>query len=496
MTSAKDDLVTQLQCHVPSPSLPPDPNVESLLVFSDVHLGSDLNDHTKSPKRSARIDQDLVAFLTHYTSAPAPKGRWRMVIAGDFIDFIGMTVEPDEVPLSTELDEEERAHGLGNARDHARAKLRRVAKRHEDVFAALAEFLARGHALTVVHGNHDVEFHWDEVKNDLRAILLAHARRARPDADEADFLARIDFNVWFFYWKGVAYIEHGHQYDPYCATENAMAPLSPLDPRRIARGFSDILLRYVVRPTRGMFEHGHENLGLPDYVRFGLRLGARGGWDLLMRFARAVIELFRLRRSYFTEAAGALRAEHERRMELLAEATRIGVERIRALAALQSPPVTRSIRGILASVLLDRLALGLLATILLVLTALLGAWRGQFLVASALVAVAWPFAHWQLARLRRIDPAEEMEGRAHHLARLLPAALVVMGHTHTPMHKPIADGAATYINLGAWAEDEPAPGAHGAEAPRTHLVIHIEAGQPVADLRIWEPSGPRHFGGA
>ena len=30
-----------------------------------------------------------------------------------------------------------------------------------------------------------------------------------------------------------------------------MAPLSPLDPRRIARGFTDVFLRYVVRPTRG-----------------------------------------------------------------------------------------------------------------------------------------------------------------------------------------------------------------------------------------------------
>jgi hypothetical protein len=275
-----------------------------------------------------------------------------------------------------------------------------------------------------------------------------------------------------------------------------MAPLSPIDPRRVARGFSDVLLRYVVRPTRGMFEHGHENLGLPDYVRLGVRLGVRGGFALFVRFLRAVIELFRLRRAHFSDAARALRAEHERRVELLAEATRIGMDRLRALAALQSPPVTRSIRGILASVLLDRLALGLAATVLLVVTGAVGAYHGQFLVASGLVLVAWPFAHWQLARQRKIDPAEEMFERAHHLARLLPAAFVVMGHTHTPVQQPIADGAATYINLGAWAEDEPSsPGDTSAQAPRTHLVIHIEGGRAVADLRTWEPTGPRRFTG-
>src|SRR6185295_18713547 len=66
-----------------------------------------------------------------------------------------------------------------------------------------------------------------------------------------------------------------------------------------------------------------------------------------------------LRKASLSEAARTLREEHERRMALLSEATRIGLDRLRALAALQVPPVTRSIRGILASVLLDRLAVGI-----------------------------------------------------------------------------------------------------------------------------------------
>ena len=40
-----------------------------------------------------------------------------------------------------------------------------------------------------------------------------------------------------------------------------MAPLSPMDPKRIARSFWDVLLRWVVRPTRGMPEYGHERMG-------------------------------------------------------------------------------------------------------------------------------------------------------------------------------------------------------------------------------------------
>src|ERR1700735_4209647 len=120
---------------------------ESLLIFSDVHLGSDLNDCTPNvTHRSASIDRDLVLFLAHYRREKPGGDRWRIVIAGDFIDFIGMAIA---VPaqLSTAPNDEERAHGLGNASDHARVKLGRVAIRHADVFAELAGFVAEGNAL-------------------------------------------------------------------------------------------------------------------------------------------------------------------------------------------------------------------------------------------------------------------------------------------------------------------------------------------------------------
>jgi UDP-2,3-diacylglucosamine pyrophosphatase LpxH len=487
---------------VSPPSTPPVAPRESLLVFSDVHLGSDLNDRTKPgdhSRRSELIDSDLVAFLNHYRNEPPEADRWRMVIAGDLIDFIGMTVEPDGEPLTTELNIEEKEHGLGNASDHARAKLRRVAARHEDVFEALARFVAHGHALTVVHGNHDVEFHWDDVKADFIAILLAHADRisrqsgvGKSTIDREAFLALIDFRAWFFYWGGVAYIEHGHQYDPFCATENLMAPLSPLDPRRVARGFCDVLLRFVVRPTRGMREHGHEQMGLFDYLGFGAKLGMGGMARLGLRFGEAVVELFRLRREYLSEAAATLKIEHERRVTALAEATRIGMDRIRALVALQRPPITRSIRGILASVLLDRLALAFVASILLIVTGILGAYSGRYFGASVCVALAWILGHRYLAGQRKIDPTDELAERATHLARLLPAALVVMGHTHAPVEVAMNDGAAKYVNLGSWAEEEP-DSTLSQRAARTHLVVHLEDGRPVAELRAWEAEGPRRF---
>ncbi|MBL9108611.1 MAG: hypothetical protein JNM74_05045, partial [Myxococcales bacterium] len=172
-------------------------------------------------------------------------------------------------------------------------------------------------------------------------------------------------------------------------------------------------------------------------------------------------------------------------------------DRLRALAALQAPPITRSIPGILGSVLLDRLALGLFSSLALAIVAVVGMFHGRFLYGAIGVVAAWVLAHVYLAKQRTLDPAEEMAARAGTLARLLPAAFVVMGHTHIPVVEPVSDGGdATYINLGSWAEEEELQGdAHPYRAARTHLVIELDEGRPKAELRAWRGDGPHKYEG-
>lgn len=485
---------------------------ESLLVLSDVHLGSDLNVQaltTGFGRRSKKVDDDLVRLLEHYRKATPTGARWRVVIAGDFIDFIGMAIPAGDAELETALNDEEREHGVGNAEDHALLKWRRVLERHPAVFCALAGFIADGHAITIVHGNHDVELYWPKVQAGIRESLVSSALVAgaitgvAKTPEELD--AEIEFCPWFFYQQGVAYIEHGHQYDPLCATESILAPLSPLDPRRIAQGFCEVFLRYVVRPTRGIREHGHEHTGIVDYVRMGMNLGLRGMLTLGLRFALGVIELIRVQRGFLTDAARQLKAENERRMTELAQKTRLGLDRLRELAALQVPPVTRSIYGILASVLLDRLAVAFGACAALAVLVPLAIHRhhahlsGFPTLASAIgiVVFGWIVSYMYMSARRTIDPALHMSERATKLVKLFPAAFVVMGHTHAPMRQPIGEHA-TYINLGSWDEDEtteadPIP----YEAARTHLVIHPAAepeAEPVAVFLRWDSKdGPREF---
>ncbi|MCA9594647.1 MAG: metallophosphoesterase [Myxococcales bacterium] len=463
---------------------------DNLIVLSDVHLGSDLvqflrPDAPRRGKASLARDRELTALLDWYRERREGGRPWRLVIAGDFVDFVGMSVDAESDEIQTELSDEEREHGLGSAVDHTLIKLRRVAREHAEVFQALARFIAAGNTLVVVRGNHDVDLHWEPVQAAFRRVLEGHAD-IRP--------AQVQFADWFYYEEGRVFIEHGHQYDDFCSYDNVLFPVLPSDPKRSTRSLSDILLRYVVRPTRGMLESGHDQASAVDYLRFGAQLGVRGMLALGQRFVYAVVALLALWREHVSDAAAWVRQEHERKMLLLAEARQLSVVKLRALASLQRPPITRSVLRLLAGVMIDRvvMALLLLAAVVWLLVARWTPALGMQLAAA--LALIFPLG-WLWRRARgAIDASDALRERAERVATLFPAAFIVMGHTHLPEVRSAAAGS-TYVNLGAWAEEEMPEGAHSAlPATRTHLVVVEVDGKPTASLLSWDSArGPERF---
>lgn len=463
----------------------------NLLVLSDVHLGSDLVQHARpgAPVRTAaseRRDRELSALLDWYRQRPRGERPWRLVIAGDFIDFVGMSLPAPAQGLCTEPNEDEREHGLGSAVDHTLAKLERVAEHHGRVFEALGRFLDAGNTMVVVRGNHDVDLHWPEVQAAFKNVIA----RSYSGASE-----RIEFSDWFYYEKGVVFIEHGHQYDEFCSYEHVLHPVTPLDPKRSLRSLSDVLLRYVVRPTQGLSESGHDVASAVDYLRFGARLGLRGMLRLGARFARAVGVLISMWREHMSDAAQWVRDEHERKLLLLAEAKQLSLINLRALASLQRPPMTKNLLRLLAAVMVDRVLVSVAAVALLTWV-LLAKWTPQFGVAlgasTAILLVA--AIAWRKAR-GAIDASDALRDHAGRVARLFPAAFIVMGHTHLPEVRRADDGDATYVNLGAWAEEDGPDGAAPAlPATRTHLVVELADGRPEARLLAWdETRGPESY---
>jgi UDP-2,3-diacylglucosamine pyrophosphatase LpxH len=462
----------------------------NLLVLSDVHLGSDLVQHCRPgapPKTaaSARRDRDLAALLDWYRERPTNARPWRLVIAGDLVDFVGMSVSGATDDIVTEPNDDELSHGLGGAVDHTLAKLRLVVEHHAEVFDAFARFVASGHALVVVRGNHDVDFHWEPVQEAFKQALVRHGA---PDA------GGVEFADWFYYEEGVVFIEHGHQYDDYCSYEHVLFPVAPSDPRRSARSLSDILLRYVVRPTRGLSESGHDDKSAVDYLRFGAQLGARGILALGSRFVLAIVALLALWREHMSDAAIWVRAEHERKMALLAEARKISLVKLQALARLQRPPITTSALRLLAGVMVDRVAVAVVGTVAAIWF-LIARWTPALGVGATVTVLALALGAWAWRRARgEIDPSAALRERAARVGSVFPAAFVVMGHTHLPELRATRPDS-SYVNVGAWAEEELEGGeTTSLPATRTHLVVERAEGRPTATLFAWDSeSGPRRY---
>jgi UDP-2,3-diacylglucosamine pyrophosphatase LpxH len=465
---------------------------QNYILFSDVHLGADLVQHVRPftierLKQMARIDRELAAMLDHYREHAEPGRPWKLVIAGDLVDFIGMSIAPSFEHMS-DLTPEEREHGLGSTEAHAAAKMRAVATRHSLVFQKLAAFLADGHSLVLVRGNHDVDFHWATAR---RAFVDAIVERIEDATASREVIeGRVEFHPWFYYEEGLLYVEHGHQFDTMCSYHNLLCPVSPRDPRRISWSFSDILLRLVVRPTPGIGSDGHDEKSMFDYAKLGWSFGLRGAARLGYRYLAATVAALRRWRAHLGGAAQALREEHERRMAELAGTTRLGLDRLKALAALWPAPITHGALAVLRSMFLDRVLLALLVLLVAVPLVVLAPTAWALPIAGALLAgfVVWIIVSGRL-RLRDVDPAEAMRRAARRIAKLVHTRYVVMGHTHVPVFAKFDDDA-TYVNLGHWGVDDldgPTP-----DAPRTHLVLRWRGDDVVAELLAWIPGqGPR-----
>ncbi len=466
------------------------------LLLSDVHLGSDIVPHLRPwatsswLTREAEVDQQLVSMLEHYRQ-DADEGRpWRLVIAGDFLDLVGVSITPQPSILRTVPTREERLHGLGSASDHVVRKVEAIAARHPRVFRALMEFVADGHSLVIVRGNHDVELHWRAAQQAFIAAVVVHA----PSAQRNALASRIEICPWFFAVEGLLYVEHGHEFDGMCSYGDPLLPTCLRDPRRIRSTPFSVLLRHVARPTRGLSTTAYGYVGMGAYAALAMKLGLRNSASIGLRFARAS---YRLISECFarTSRTGSMRtlAARARHRRFIA---RMGVhpERLAALAALYVRPAARSLSFVLRSLYLDRVLCLLLASMCVTSGAVLAHYQGWFAGLEYLLASVFLGAYAALGSGSNESPSRRMREGAERIAQLFDARWVVMGHTHEPRVDALPAGR-SYVNLGSWGEDElPDERVVANMSPCSYLVLRHNGEDYSAKLLCWDAErGPRPF---
>lgn len=171
-------------------------------VISDLHLGGEYGDKDDPDDRGFRICTHVdaaAAFVDALASFPSAPVRTELVINGDVVDF-----------LAEDRGEAEVWSGFIADGEQAAATFATIANRDRVFFDALGRFLAGGHRLVVLLGNHDVELALPSVKRAFEGAI-----NATPDHD-LEFVDGAEA-----YIVGDALIEHGNRYDEWNVVDYA-----------------------------------------------------------------------------------------------------------------------------------------------------------------------------------------------------------------------------------------------------------------------------------
>lgn len=470
-------------------------DLANILVVSDLHFGEELLPGATSERRHA-VELGVRAFremLAYHTSRRLDGRPWRLVIAGDLFDFMSVVVP--STPALPARTSDERRFGLGRSAAAGVVRMRQICENHQRLLADMVRFVAAGHRIDIIVGNHDIELLEPQVvaelERQLRRAAADDAAHATPSRGAVrtidDVLARIRVVPWFVYVPGVAWIEHGHVYDEGCSFQYNLAPIDQKT-GDVIHNADYAATRYLAMAVPEIDPHGIEEWSFWGYMRYGWQLGAVSFgrlWAAYARFSWALVRANAMHRSY--RGSMARRRVHRERLREVAAAGGLSVETASAIDRLARTPLTIGWRRLARMLMLDRfgIALSLLLVIAIFaitlppLAALIGA---GVAAAGAACLHVWLGKHLVTSQL-------PMRAVPRRIRALVDVPVVVFGHTHDPRWQPLRGGG-LYINSGTWL-----PALRpGLRRSFTHVRIQPRPGvAPLVELRQWRDGTSQPF---
>jgi UDP-2,3-diacylglucosamine pyrophosphatase LpxH len=464
----------------------------NVVVISDLHLGEDLGPNAGEALtlHIDLVEKQLVQFLRYYAQRREDGRPWKLIINGDMIDFLAITLIP---AADEKASHEDREFGLRRTPGFSVRKMEQIAARHPEFFKAFARFLARKNTAVIIPGNHDAEFHWPVVQDAFREALnkawesLPEAGyRGAPSADIVQ--SRLVFEPWFYYERGLAWIEHGHQYDECCSFENHLYPRKP-DSEEMVMNVDTAASRYVTCYVREAENHQQEDWSFLGYIDFGISIGFRGALRLLRGYMMFAAKLIEASRAVSKERAAKdqVEYEHRQRVKQLAERWQLPMETLTQLDDLRRRPVVGNLRRLLSILMVDKLIVFVPAILISLICLLTMGWMWGGVASAAVFGLAKLGAWWS-GRGRMIDPAAHLEIVSERILKRVDAKYIIMGHTHGPVERNVEPGG-TYFNTGTWLPS----GKPGLLSAFTHVVIRQTRGGVRAELCQWRDGDSRPF---
>ncbi len=445
--------------------------------MSDLHLGEGLyrDEPRYSPTEDFFCDRQFAAFLAflkeQYIEDPS---RLLLVLNGDTFDFLTVTRVPPAEEAKRRgfaVTAAEEKFGLNPTPEKSVYKLDAMAAGHPIFFQALGRFIAAGHKVEILRGNHDLELHFDAVRKRLISLLVRH--EDGPSQTEAE--ARIRFHEWFYLEEGRVYIEHGNQYD---AANSTRYPLHPLLSSRqwwstgkekaLDYPLGSIFVRFFYNRVRRFDPYTPRLVSFEQYLAFIRRYNLFDVWRVYKdHYPHFVAALGPTTTTGSSRSTDEENARQEGAFDDLADQGEDG-RLYRQLNDLKIHPVSASkpavVKEMVTPMIRRSLWLGLFAFSALIV------WFGLFnlidkvpwLTANAilmslfavltLTGAAWTWIHLQrkLRQRSHNSPAEILTERAEKIAALTGASMILMGHTHVVDYRQLKSGGAIYANSGTW----------------------------------------------
>lgn len=456
----------------------------NLLVISDLHLGEHLRAEAGAD-RAQVTDRALLSFLRHHAANRDGGAPWRLVINGDMVDFVAVRLMPDQAGLVRQLSDAEHVWGLGDGRVAAVRKMEAILEHHAPVFRELARFVGEGNRIEVVIGNHDAAFHWIEVQDLFRHALASHWEALRSELGgertAQEVLDAVQFHPWFWFEEGVAWIEHGHQYDPYCSFDDVAAP--DTQEGAIDQNIGAALMHFLGNHYLADME-AHWGGSFFGYLRFWYRQGLARGAAILGAYLAMCAHLAQAWWSRWPRRVAARRERNRARLQQLADRARLPVRVLLRLRSLHRRPAIADLDDITRAVMLDRLVL--LALIPLSVAAVVVVRPDPVLAAVLAAALFGPLATLAARPRDPIDPRAAMQRVAQAIRHIASVPIVVFGHSHAAVAERVRGG--WYFNTGSWVGDPDGPG-----RAFTHLRVVRTAAGPNARLCQWREGGSREL---
>jgi UDP-2,3-diacylglucosamine pyrophosphatase LpxH len=431
------------------------------LVVSDLHL-CDLEDHPDGWRRykSRRFlfDANLAALVERFTARGAPGDEFLLLLNGDVFDFDLVTAVPGtgdtpersasgRIPTFP-ISQTERWTGLNPTAEKSSWKLRRILSQHLEFVDTLARFLAAGHRIVYLLGNHDREFHFPEVQQVLLEVL--RARMARVDCKLADDAVR--FEPWFFYAPGEIYAEHGHQFDYYSVFKNQLEPtIDSSEGPLIALPMGNLSNRYLM--TRMGFFNPYATdfiLNLYRYLAHWAKhyLWSRRSlvfpwlWGSLVVIAKLLDQKRHL---------SARRGPHSEQIETFARRYQLPSATLKQINRMHERPIINRFFRIVREFWLDRLllVLGMVGGTIALALMPVPPWL-KLVVPLCGFPLLFSIYEWLATGETVFTYVTHMPDCARRIGELVNARVVTFGHAHRPRLIPVAKDV-TFVDTGTWA---------------------------------------------